>query len=162
MELHARNEISQLFPTSDSHRNADSLEDLKRVSLYGIDFYPRTGESKIPALLNRGYHYLIFDMGSFTETAFPELLRCDRKLVLGSLAPWKAGSYQDFFAYNYDTSNLMEGFYYLMQTGNAKELLQFSKTYHIPRRNIVPIPFIKNPFCIEKESFLFFQELLSE
>lgn len=151
LEVHGRNEISQFFPEAGQNR----------FHLSGIDYYSNISSNDIPALLNMGYHYLILDMGSFGEIDFQEFLRCDRKLVLGSLAPWKAKTNQEFFQYYSNTANLGEGFFYLVQTGDIKNILTFSKTYHISRRNIFQIPFIKNPFCIKKELFLLFQELLS-
>lgn len=161
MEFHGRDEISQLFRGKGDVTSAKADCGLPHFHHCGIDYYPNITGSEIPTLFNMGYHYLIFDMGCFGESDFQEFLRCDRKLILGSLAPWKTKSYQDFFAYLGNITNLGEGLYYLVQTGNTKDILQFSKTYHISRRNIFQIPFIKNPFCIEKELFLFLQELLS-
>ncbi len=109
--------------------------------------------------MNRGYEYLILDMGSLKEADLSEFLRCSRKLVLGSLAPWKIGNYQDFFEHFGNTLKLGEGFCYLVQTGTQKCIHDFSKKYLVSMQSV---PFIQNPFRIEKELFLFFEELLSE
>lgn len=161
LEFHGRDEISQFFrdespAASDS---ADGRQPCFHAS--GVDYYSNLSSHDIPILLNKGYQYLIFDMGSFPEADFQEFLRCDRKLILGSLAPWKTRTWQNFFQYKNKSVNSGEGFYYLLQMGNSKDFLSFSKTYQISRQSMLQIPFIKNPFCIGKELFVFFEELLS-
>lgn len=97
LEFHGRNEISQLFPQAHPAVSDSEAAEQKCFHLNGIDYYSNVSSSDIPALLNMGYHYLIFDMGGFGEMDFQEFLRCDRKLILGSLAPWKSKTCQDFF-----------------------------------------------------------------
>lgn len=161
IELHQRNEILPFL--SGQKHTVSSKTDTGRsfFQCRGIDYYPNANEGEIPSLLNLGYSYLIFDLGSFVEADFPEFLRCDCKIVLGSLAPWKAESWKEFFSYICGSTHLWEGFRYLLQTGNTKDILHFSKMYQISGRQITQIPFIKNPLYIEKALFLFFQELLA-
>lgn len=127
-------------------------------SLHNVDYYPRVYSGEIPSLLNRGYDYLILDMGALDETDVSEFLRCDRKLVLGSLAPWKLRKYEAFFEQFDHYTNLGEGFCYLVQTGANEALSGFSKTRNI---RLHSVPFIGNPFRIDKDQFSFFSTLLS-
>lgn len=162
LELHARSEIAQLVSESDlvsakGHHSFEPGQKYFCFRLHGIDFYPHVSGSEIPALLNQGYDCLILDMGSLKEADISEFLRCDHKVVLGSLAPWKIWEYEDFFHQFKKTVNLGEGFYYLVQTGTVKSISRFSKAHHI---SMLAVPFIKNPFRIEKELFLFLEELL--
>lgn len=161
LELHGRGEIAQLISESEfvSARNQFSKTSQKPFgfSLHGIDFYPHVSGREIPSLLNQRYDCLILDTGSLVEADTSEFLRCDYKLVLGSLAPWKTWKYEEFFHKFSNIVNLGEGFYYLVQTGTAKNTSHFSKTYRI---SMQIIPFIKDPFHIEKELFLFLEELL--
>lgn len=124
---------------------------------HGVYYYPNIREETIPTLLNRGYDYLILDLGSIQEACTTELLRCDSKLVLGSLAPWKTENFKQFFLNFEQAQNLREGFLYLVQMGNVKTIREFSRLYHITMQNI---PFIKNPFRIEKEQFTFLQDII--
>lgn len=105
-----------------------------------------------------GYDYLILDLGSLNESAAAEFLRCDRKIVLGSLALWKAWSYEEFFKQFDSFTNLGEGYHYLVQMGTFQNHSVFSRQHSISMQEV---PFIKNPFHIEKEHFLFFDILLS-
>lgn len=160
LELHARNEISSVCPKTERSDDPESVSSCFR--LHGVDYYSTMDSRTIPSLLNQGYDYLIFDSGSFTETDLSEFLRCDRKLILGSLAPWKSEKIQEFF-YLLESNHIQlgESSYYLMQTGNKRDLLNFSKSRHIPVQHVQAVPFIKNPFCIEKEQFPFLQDLLT-
>lgn len=124
-----------------------------------MDYYPAVKEDDVPALLNLGYDCLILDTGVLGGNAFSELLRCDRKLILGSLAPWKSWKYEAFFQQFENTINLGEGFDYLVQTGTVQDVFRFSKTHHIKMQTV---PFIKNPFSIEKELFPFLGALSAE
>ena len=150
VELHARSEIAQLVPET------ALLHERPFFRLYGVDYYPRLSGSEIPVLLNQGYQYLIMDTGSLGEANESEFLRCDRKLVLGNLSPWKRWKYEAFFQH-FHSINLGEGFDFLVQTGVNENVLHFSKTHHIA---ISQIPFIQNPFRIEKELFPFLERRL--
>lgn len=157
LELHSRNELSQLSPQPDVHTHCDRQHTHSGFRIQKVDYYPSVCSEMIPVLLNRGYGYLILDLGNIKEADHQEFLRCDKKLVLGSLSPWKKEKYQEFFHTFDKTMNLGEGFHYLVQTGTYRNILDFSRTNHIFMRNV---PFINNPFHIEKELFLFLQELL--
>ena len=164
LELHARREIAHLSSHGNSSYGKQELSNgghLRRplLRLSQTDYYPAVTADEIPLLLNQGYDYLILDSGALDEGLFPEFLRCDRKFVLGSLAPWKSWEYESFFQKFTDNIHLGEGFDYLVQTGSTKESVSFSKTHHI---NMQTVPFIKNPFRIEKELFPFLGALCAE
>lgn len=173
LELHARNEISQLMPESKLYsalkplhakqNSKNALSDSTSCQCYfqfhGVDYYPHVSDAMMPALLNQGYDYLILDIGNLNGADYSEFLRCDRKLVIGSVAPWKLWRYEEFFRQFDNSQNLGEGFHYLLQMGSWADDSRFLKSHHI---SMVPIPFIKNPFLIEKELFLFLEGLLAE
>ncbi len=108
--------------------------------------------------MNQGYQYLILDLGSMGEADLPELLRCDRKMILGSLAPWKIDKFRKTLKQINQKTISGEGFIYLTEMGKPKILREISNAYHVPIRNV---PYIQNPFRIEKELFSNLQELLA-
>ena len=91
------------------------------------------------------------------ETLVAEFLRCDRKIVIGSLAPWKEQLYHKFIQSTFIGQKSGEDFYYLVLFGEGNDMQAFRKKYHL---SMAQIPFFKNPFHIEKEQFPFLQELL--
>lgn len=126
-------------------------------SIYGVDYYPAVQPDLIPTLFNTDYCYLILDMGYADRADWNEFLRCDRKLIVGSLAPWKTYCYESLFC-NYSASlKNNRSFVYLVQTGDKWDIAEFAEKHRIAMKTV---PFISNPFQIEKERFLFLQELL--
>lgn len=163
LEMHTRSEISQLapesqcFPAVHTRSNVSGSADFFRMQ--GVDYYPHVSAARIPTLLNQGYDYLILDLGYLNEADIAEFLLCDRKLVLGSLAPWKIWKYEAFFLQLQSSVNLGEGFCYLVQTGSRRNLHRFSGSHRVAMANV---PLIQNPFRIGKELFSFFETLLAE
>ena len=126
-------------------------------SIYGADYYPAVHPDDIPLLLNADYSYYILDMGDAAQADWNEYLRCDRKLVIGSLAPWKENCYESLFS-KYPTSlKNGDGFVYLVQTGNRHDMKDFAKKNGISMERI---PFLPNPFQIGREHFTFLEQLL--
>ena len=62
----------------------------------GVDFWKGVTEEKALRLYNSGYDYLVLDLGSGMR-ARKELLGCGRKIVIGSGAPWRTGSWRTYF-----------------------------------------------------------------
>ena len=125
--------------------------------IHDVCYYPAVKKEYLPPLLNHGYRYLFLDMGSVAEADTAEFLRCDKKLIIGSLEPWKVDNYRKFLQSMQHIINPGEGFYYLTRTESPKRMQEFSKAYHIKMRSI---PYLSNPFCIEKEYFSTLEELL--
>ena len=126
-------------------------------TIYDVDYYPAVSIGEIPQILNHGYCYLLYDFGVLTEANYNEFLRCDRKNVIGSLAPWKEQLYHKFIQSIFIGQKSGEDFYYLVLFGEGNDMQAFRKKYHL---SMAQIPFFKNPFHIEKEQFPFLQELL--
>lgn len=126
-------------------------------TIYDVDYYPAVSIGEIPQILNHGYCYLLYDFGVLSEQNLGEFLRCDRKIVIGSLAPWKEPFYQKFIQSTFFNQRSGEDFYYLVLFGDKNDIHNFQKKFHLP---MTQIPFIQNPFHIEKEQFPFLQELL--
>lgn len=126
------------------------------ISIYDVDYYPNVSTDIVPEILDKGYDYLLLDFGILTERTYSEFLRCDRKLVIGSLSPWKEAFYRDFCT-NYLLKKQWSDFLCLVLFGEKQDIHRFSGNYHISMKQI---PFIRNPFHITQEQFLFLQELL--
>lgn len=126
------------------------------ISIYNVDYYPTISLENIPEIFGKGYCYLLLDFGVLTDLTFHEFLRCDRKIVIGSLSPWKEDLYHQFFN-NYLLQMQWNSFVCLVLFGEKQDIHRFSGKYHISMKQV---PFIRNPFHITQEQFLFLQELL--
>ena len=124
--------------------------------LDGVGYYPQMEPAQMPELLNGKYRYLILDMGC-EETCWQEFLRCDLKYIVASLCPWHIRQAEHFMALHEKEQSKNYFTALLTVSGNVYDKKKFQRTYHVPVRTI---PFIADPFWLEKDQLSFFQELL--
>ena len=127
----------------------------------GVRYYPQVMPEQLPFLLNGEDSYLIMDLGSGAN-AWKEFLRCDLRYLVASLSPWRVDQAEKFMI----SHTQPDGFEHMHQnyftalltvTGNVYEKKRFQQLYHIPVRSV---PFMADPFRLEKSQLAFFQELL--
>ena len=117
--------------------------------------------SQLPLLLNGDYSYLMMDLGS-AQSEWQEFLRCDLRYLVASLSPWRVARAEQFMVSHGQPDGIvqMHQNYFtalLTVTGNIYEKKRFQQIYHVPVRSV---PFIADPFRLEKDQLTFFQELL--
>lgn len=137
-----------------------TIQASKHFRIYDVDYYPQLSYQAIPDLMNAGYQYLILDFGVITESAFREFIRCNRKLVIGSLCPWKQESFYGFF-HHYNLEKLRESFLFLSLYGKQADIWKLSRKTHTPHKYFQELPFLENPFHIEPKQFAFLEKLLN-
>lgn len=86
-----------------------------------------------------------------------EFLRCDRKILLGSLSPWRQYRYGDFLTNFFKTYQNHGTIVYLALFGIKDDLMEFSHRYHIYMQGV---PFLANPFQLRKENLSFLEHLI--
>ena len=127
----------------------------------GVGYYPHIMSSQLPMLLNGAYSYLMMDLGS-AQSEWQEFLRCDLRYLVASLSPWRVARAEQFMVSHGQPDGIvqMQQNYFtalLTVTGNIYEKKRFQQVYHVPVRSV---PFIADPFRLEKDQLAFFQELL--
>lgn len=122
----------------------------------GVDYYPQMEPTQMPQLLNGAYRYLILDLGC-NESCWAEFLRCDLKYIVASFSPWRMRQAEIFMDLHENDQSINFFTALLTVTGNVYEKKKFQRKYHVPVRTI---PFIADPFRLEKDQLSFFQELL--
>lgn len=116
----------------------------------GIHYYPDFKREQIPILLNQEYEKIIMDFGDAYLSFREELLRCDKKVFLLNLNPWQE------FAAKKLLDNLQNkdwgGIRPLYAGVNVQktQIQNVEKNYKI---QIMKIPIIENPKCIQTEEF---------
>ena len=146
-----KNCMPAIFPVKESaHRY---------FRIYDVDYYPNVKKDEIPVLTNAGYEVLIFDFGVLTDDFMDEFYRCDRKLLLTSAACWRREEPFAFFTACPQIKNL-EYLFFMILYGTQSDLHKLAKMYSLPQKQLRAVPFLRNPFHIEKDQFSFFEELL--
>lgn len=151
--------FEQLIPYQTTGLLAEKKPAHRYFEIYDVDYYPNAQIDELPTLLNAGYEMLVLDFGQLQPKFLQELARCDRKFILGSSAPWRQTDWH-YFLSRYPEIKNMEFLLYLANYGTKPDMIDLSKKLSISHEQLRTVPFLLNPFRIEKEQFSFFEELL--
>lgn len=119
--------------------------------------YPNAARDEIADIISGNYEVIIFDMGGRYYRIRTELLRCDRKLILGSLVPWRKREFIDFVTSEMGEDRFVRNVAFYTQNGNKKDKLEFRR---ISGRPVYPIPCLPEPLSAERSRYEFFDGLL--
>ncbi len=97
-ELSGKDDLSAL---SGRRKLTDSAELLR---IMDIDIYCRADASDVLNAKNKKYDICIFDLGCADEN-IDELLRCDTKILVTSIAPWKISCKDIITKYAHEVEN---------------------------------------------------------
>lgn len=86
-----------------------------------------------------------------------EFLRCDRKLILVSLSPWKRKELEYFMSVIWEEEKCLDNVTFLAQFGMKKDKKDFQKQYRIP---IHTLPFMEDPLHLKEAERLFLKTLV--
>ena len=75
----------------------------------------------MPEYIRQGYEYYIIDGGSEFYRIRREFLRCDRKLILVSLSPWKRKELEYFMSVIWEEEKCLDNVTFLAQFGMKKD-----------------------------------------
>lgn len=127
-----------------------------KQKLLGVDYFTDIYVGKIPEIMNSGYEAFVLDLGANYDAAREEFLRCDRKIVIGSISPWKVFAYEHFIK-NVIASENCELWEFLVLYANRKDKKQIQKRYGM---HMLSVPWIENPFYLKKEDMIFIQKII--
>lgn len=123
--------------------------------LRGVDYYPFAAEGTIADCLNQGYECIVMDFGNEYLQGRKEFLRCQKKIVTGSLADWEMERFMDFMKWT--QMDNAKDWMYAAFLGDGKNRKQAE---NVCRISIAKIPFLESPYWIDETVMRFFQEFL--
>lgn len=126
-----------------------------------ITYYPNLTLAQLPVILSKRYKHYVLDFGRPNQYTIQAFLRCDIRLVIGPVSPWKQAQYQKFVQETFHISAKEEVCYIGGYLGccmeHIKDSGQFLRNYGI---SVIPVPFLPNPFRIASKDFAFFEKIL--
>lgn len=120
---------------------------------YGIDYYSWTDEKSIEALFSNDYKHIIIDYGDKKEGISGDILLMTKRVVIGSLMPWKCKEF-DSFCENNNTYINKADWNFFMRNGEISDAKYFRDKYGI---RIKKIPEFSNPYRIGRKEKDFFE-----
>lgn len=119
-------------------------------------FFPNQSDRSPGEWLQSDCDTYIVDGGSDFYRSKNEFMRCDKKLVLMSLSPWKNQEVEQFMTYIYEGEKWGSSVTLLAHLGNKEDKKEFQKKYKIP---IYCSPYIEDPFRLKKADIEFLRTL---
>lgn len=147
-----------LLELSGKHELKDMIqkEGDKNKNLLGVHYFTDICVGKIPEIMNSKYEVFILDLGADYAMAREEFLRCDYKIVSGSISPWKISIYEHFLN-NVIVAENYESWEFLVLFANISDKKNVQKRCGVRLMNI---PWIENPFYLKKEDLMFLQKIV--
>lgn len=152
LEMNDEDDMKHLWYAYE-HRDSFSK---KEFQIYHTTYYRNVREPDLIKILNEDYEYFIMDFGADFSKNESEFLRCDIKLVIGSLTEWK----RHFLAQFIENRLLLPGFAhcrYLIVFGQGKDMRMASRELHV---HLDSIGYAPDPFLLNKENRTLFQKII--
>lgn len=146
IELSGKNELKEMI----------QKEGKGKKKLLGVSYFTDINTEKIPEIMNSKYEAFVLDLGSDYTAAREEFLRCDRKIVIGSISPWKIFAYEHFIK-NVIVAENYESWEFLVLFANLSDKKKVQKRYEM---HLASVPWIENPFYLKKEDIVFLQKII--
>lgn len=127
-----------------------------KQELLGVHYFTDIYVGKIPEIMNSGYEAFVLDLGVDYAAVREEFLRCDRKIVIGSISPWKISAYGHFFKDVIALENY-ELWEFLVLFANLLDKKSIQKRYGV---HMLSVPWIENPFCLNHKDMMFLQKII--
>ncbi len=131
-------------------------EGYQQRKLLGVSYYTDICVGNIPEIMNSKYEAFVLDLGADYTATREEFLRCDRKIVVGSISPWRAFAYEHFLN-NITATENYEAWEFLVLFANMLDKKKLQKRYGM---YLTSIPWIENPFCLKQEDMMFLHKLI--
>lgn len=125
-------------------------------SLYKVRYYKSIREEKIPKIMSEGFDCLVLDLGVDINKMKNEFLRCDKRIVISNLAPWKSNKVEEFLAktgFKGAEDNLEFGISFTTD----RFLKDSSRHFKIP---FFSIPYEPDPFALSNNTIKMFQKII--
>lgn len=117
-------------------------------SVANATFYPFVRNEMIAHILAKGYDCVIFDFGNDYSDYREEFLRCDKKIAVGSLAPWKKYYLEEFIKKAEKVTGSSDWIYAVSHTG-SKTAAKGAKQLH---KKLLVLPWKEDPFYLSPDA----------
>lgn len=121
-----------------------------------VSFYPVVRREEAINILSGEYDCIIMDFGSNYKEHLEEFMRCDLKIAVGSLVPWKRYYLEEFL---YETDGIQGSLEWIYAVNHTLEKEAALAARQLKRRLTV-IPYGRDPFYLSPEAMTFTQNLL--
>lgn len=123
-------------------------ESQEAFTVANATFYPSVSSENIAHILARGYDSVVLDFGIDYSEYKEEFLRCDKKITVGSLNPWKRYYLEEFISESENVTGSEEWIYAVAHT-DSKTAKRGVKQL---QKKLTVIPYLEDPFYLSAEA----------
>ena len=154
--LHARTAVVE-YGERDTLAGLSDTGVEESFRLGGVDYFPAATSRDLGFIYNMDYEYIILDLGCDSRSAREELMRCSRKLVAGSLCPWRKRAYYDYIQRLVKNTGNLEIFTFF---GLFEDKMEIKRCRRACKVQVKSVPFMEDPFCVSKRETSFLHSLV--
>lgn len=118
--------------------------------------YPHVQSEEIPQLCNKEQEITILDLGNDYKKVRLDFLRCSRKILIGSMAPWKKSEYFRVMDQIQQEENYKQWLRSVILFGKKEEVRTIMAKYKVVASRM---PYMQQPYPSGKEEENFFRRL---
>ncbi len=125
--------------------------------IFKIDYFSRTGKSQYANICNMGYQYIVTDFGNEYLKCMEDFLRCDKKIVMGSVNLWKYRKYLEFYDYVKNFPGIRNWLFIL--SGDEEDIRMIHNRFGI---KVLNKQHVMNPYQISDVEVEYYEKILHE
>ncbi|MDF2587298.1 MAG: hypothetical protein K0S41_1139 [Anaerocolumna sp.] len=136
--------------------NDNNMKESKSFELHKVTYYKSIKSREISEIIGDDYDCVVLDLGCDLINGKYEFLRCDKKLVISSMIPWKLHELDKFVMNNEHIKNSYQ-WIYLIPFGSKKDINIIKKDFNL---KVNQIPCEPDPFIISSSVIQLFQTVI--
>lgn len=150
VEMNGEGEFSEIRST---YYGADCKE--IPFEIFKVSYYPGVTKGQYAQICNMGYDVVITDFGHKYNRIMEDFLRCDRKIVLGSINLWKYSKYLKFYEYTKNFPGV--GNWQFLLSGDREDIRMIQAKHGIC---VFEKQFFMNPYYVSEKEAEYYESIL--
>ncbi len=126
-----------------------------KFSIFNVDYYSVKNKEKLSLIYNEDYEFIIVDFGSFYKKNIGEFIRCQIKIVMGSVNIWRFQEYLEVCQFIKEIPGSKKWLHIL--SGDELDIKSCLKGKAITGVNRISI---NDPYVVENKHVEFFQSMI--
>lgn len=144
--------------TTDQIRSLSHDTDVSSFSICGYILFPQVKVTSLPEILAMDFDYFVIDMSIITAYTAREFVKCNHRFLVCSLCEWKKADTSRKLKQLFQQTNISQEAVTILNNLCKKSTVVFSD---LPHLQVIPFPFIQDPFQLEPKEFAIFSNLLA-
>lgn len=122
--------------------------------IFKTSYYPGVTKGEYAKICNMGYDCIVTDFGFSYQKSMEDFLRCDKKIVMGSINLWKYRKYLEFYEYTKNFPGV--GNWIFVLSGDDEDIRMIRARHDIIAVNK---QFFMNPYRITQQEADYYENI---